>query len=65
MNIIVNGEDKEISNTKLHEVLIELGYTSKKLATALNGNFVSIEDRENTALSEGDKIEVLSPQQGG
>ena len=65
MNIIVNGEDKEISNTKLHEVLIELGYTGKKLATALNVNFVSIEDRENTALSEGDKIEVLSPQQGG
>ncbi len=65
MNIIVNGEDKEISNTKLHEVLIELGYTGKKLATALNGNFVSIEDRKNTALSEGDKIEVLSPQQGG
>ncbi len=65
MNIIVNGEDKKISNTKLHEVLIELGYTGKKLATALNGNFVSIEDRENTALSEGDKIEVLSPQQGG
>ena len=65
MNIIVNGEDKEISNTKLHEVLIELGYTGKKLATALNGNFVSIEDRVNTALSEGDKIEVLSPQQGG
>ena len=65
MNIIVNGEDKEISNTKLDEVLIELGYTGKKLATALNGNFVSIEERENTALSEGDKIEVLSPQQGG
>ena len=65
MNIIVNGEDKEISNSKLHEVLIELGYTGKKLATALNGNFVSIEDRKNTALSEGDKIEVLSPQQGG
>ena len=65
MNIKVNGEDKKISNTKLHEVLIELGYTGKKLATALNGNFVSIEDRENTALSEGDKIEVLSPQQGG
>jgi sulfur carrier protein len=65
VNIIVNGEDKEISNTKLHEVLIELGYTGKKLATALNGNFVSIEDRKNTALSEGDKIEVLSPQQGG
>ena len=65
MNIIVNGEDKKISNTILHEVLIELGYTGKKLATALNGNFVSIEDRENTALSEGDKIEVLSPQQGG
>ena len=65
MNIIVNGEYKKISNTKLHEALIELGYTGKKLATALNGNFVSIEDRENTALSEGDKIEVLSPQQGG
>ena len=36
-----------------------------KLATALNGEFISVDERNNTNLKEGDKLEVLSPQQGG
>jgi sulfur carrier protein len=36
-----------------------------KLATALNGEFVSVQARDNINLKEGDKLEVLSPQQGG
>ena len=43
----------------------ELGYKGKKLATALNGEFISVQSRDNTNLKEGDKLEVLSPQQGG
>lgn len=43
----------------------ELGYKKVKCATALNGQFVSVEDRNITTLKEGDKIEVVSPQQGG
>ena len=65
MNIIVNGENRNIINVNLTLALDELGYKEMKLATALNGEFVSVQARDNTSLKEGDKLEVLSPQQGG
>lgn len=65
MNIIVNGQNKNITNVNLTFALDELGYKEMKLATALNGEFVSVQARDNINLKEGDKLEVLSPQQGG
>jgi sulfur carrier protein len=65
VNIIVNGENKNVSNDNMKEAMNELGFEELKCATALNGNFISVDDREFTTLKEGDKIEVLSPQQGG
>ena len=65
MNIIVNGENRNIINVNLTFALDELGYKEIKLATALNGEFVSVQARDNINLKEGDKLEVLSPQQGG
>ena len=65
MNIIVNGENRNILNVNLIFALDELGYKEMKLATALNGEFVSVQARDNINLKEGDKLEVLSPQQGG
>ena len=65
MNIIVNGQNQNISRVNLSMVLEELGYKQMKLATALNGNFISVEQRDNTQLKDGDKLEILSPQQGG
>jgi sulfur carrier protein len=35
------------------------------VATALNGNFVTIGQRVTTTLSDGDQLEVLAPMQGG
>ena len=65
MNIIVNGKNRNIINVNLTFALDELGYKEMKLATALNGEFVSVPARDNINLKEGDKLEVLSPQQGG
>ena len=65
MNIIVNGENRNIINVNLTFALDELGYKEMKLATALNGEFVSVQARDNLNLKEADKLEVLSPQQGG
>ena len=65
MNIIVNGENRNIISVNLTFALNELGYKEMKLATALNGEFVSVQARDNIDLKEGDKLEVLSPQQGG
>jgi|TARA_B100000768_G_scaffold74474_1_gene71295 sulfur carrier protein len=65
VNIIVNGQNQNISRVNLSMVLEELGYKQMKLATALNGDFISVEQRDNTELKDGDKLEILSPQQGG
>ena len=42
-----------------------LGYGGAKVATALNEGFVPEAARAATPLSEGDRIEVLAPMQGG
>ena len=65
MNIVVNGENKKITSLNLQQAMSELGYKKVKCATALNGQFVSVQDRNETILKEGDKIEILTPQQGG
>ena len=65
MNIMINGKNKNIISVNLTFALDELGYKEMKLATALNGEFVSVQARDNLNLNEGDKLEVLSPQQGG
>ena len=65
MNIMINGKNKNIISVNLTFALDELGYKKMKLATALNGEFVSVQARDKINLKEGDKLEVLSPQQGG
>ncbi|MDE4133749.1 sulfur carrier protein ThiS [Phaeobacter sp. QD34_3] len=65
MQIIVNAEPREIRAETLDAALQELGLTSPAIATALNGQFVSRAKRVDTTLSDGDRLEVLAPMQGG
>ncbi len=65
MNIIVNGQPHEVTKATLADMLSELDFTSPAIATALNGRFVPREDYSETSLSEGDRLEVLAPMQGG
>ena len=65
MKITVNAKPHDISAATLDAALTELGLTSPALATALNGAFVSRAKRVDTVLTEGDRIEVLAPMQGG
>ena len=65
MTIFVNGEAVEVRSAGLSDVLKELGYTGMKIATAVNGAFVHREARDATALTEGDRLEVVAPLQGG
>jgi len=51
--------------TTLAEALVELGYDSPAVATALNGAFVARDTRAATELAAGDRLEVLAPMQGG
>lgn len=65
MNILLNGERHSTAATNLKALLIEIELDETVVATALNGEFIAAEDRAETAISEGDRIEVLAPMQGG
>jgi sulfur carrier protein len=65
MRILVNGDWRETRGRELAATLEELGYGSRIVSTAVNGEFVAAEARSRTALAEGDRIEVLAPMQGG
>lgn len=65
MNIVLNGEKKSISSSNLSEVLTELGYGDAKIATALNEEFISENNRTDIVLEAGDRLEILAPMQGG
>ena len=65
MKIAVNGEALEAQAATLAGLLAELGYETVVVATAVNEHFVRAKDREGCALKDGDRVEVLSPRQGG
>ena len=65
MRIQVNGAWRELRAAALAGALQELGYGDSVVTTAVNGEFVARAARERTALSDGDRLEVLAPMQGG
>ncbi|OTA17140.1 thiamine biosynthesis protein ThiS [Xenorhabdus vietnamensis] len=65
MNILVNGLEVSVSGSNLGQILEELGYVNTVLVTAVNGNFVSVQERDEFEIKSADKIEILAPMQGG
>ena len=65
MKIDVNGEARELTGPTLADALTELGWAEARVATAVNGDFVPKVARAETALKDGDRLEVLAPMQGG
>jgi len=65
MKLIVNGETLDAEAGNLAALLAELGYEGDWIATAVNGEVVASRQREATPLADGDRIEVLTPRQGG
>ena len=65
MKIILNGEPREVTASRLSDLMEELGFVGAKVATAVNEDFVAATARAHTTLTEGDRLEVLAPMQGG
>ena len=65
MRLVVNGVEQEIAAETLATALLRLDYGEAKVATALNGEFVPARMRGETALRDGDRIEIVAPRQGG
>ncbi len=65
MRILVNGAWRETHAPELSGALVELGYGDSIVTTAVNGEFVAVVARARTPLTDGDRVEVLAPMQGG
>ncbi|ASY65249.1 Sulfur carrier protein ThiS (plasmid) [Sinorhizobium sojae CCBAU 05684] len=65
MRLTVNGEVHELEADTLADLLALLDYEGDWLATAVNGDLVHRTDRRNHRLNDSDRIEILSPMQGG
>lgn len=65
LQICVNDEKRQIESRLLSDILIELGYESIQVATAVNGVFVSKAGRQTCELEDGASLEILAPMQGG
>ena len=65
MKIELNGEIRLTKAVNLAELCHLEGFADTKIATALNGVFVPAGARDTHGLSEGDKIEIVAPRQGG
>ena len=65
MKLVLNGEPREVAAQTLADLVTELGYTDMPVATAKNGTVVRKKDRDATAISDGDVVEVLVPMHGG
>lgn len=65
MRVEVNGEGMAPRAETLAELLEDCGFETASVATAVNGQFVPRGGRAAVKLTDGDRIEVLSPMQGG
>jgi sulfur carrier protein len=65
VKITVNGQEQETQASTLAQLCRDLGYGDAKIATAVNGEFVPVAARRETVLREHDKVEIVSPRQGG
>ena len=65
MRIILNGEPRDVRATLLPDILNELGFGEARVATAVNEDFVAVGLRAQVSLTEGDRLEVVAPMQGG
>ncbi|WP_417248168.1 sulfur carrier protein ThiS [Celeribacter sp.] len=65
MKIMINGTPTDVRGDTLAEVLDTLGYGGAKVATAVNEEFVPAAARAQVTLAEGDRVEIVTPRQGG
>jgi sulfur carrier protein len=63
--VVVNGASFEAAAPTLDALIVEAGFGAQRVATALNGVFVPERARSETKLSAGDRVEILTPRQGG
>ncbi len=62
---MVNGEERTTESQTLEGLCRELSLDGLTIATARNEEFIARPLRAQVFLADGDRIEILSPRQGG
>ena len=65
ISVMINGETFAAKARRLDVLMSEFSFEGDWLATAVNGELVRREARASFLLSDGDRVEILSPMQGG
>lgn len=65
MNITINGVSETVEEMTLADLCKRFNDHPHFIATAVNGVFVAVTSRGSHKLKDGDKIEIVSPRQGG
>jgi sulfur carrier protein len=65
MRVTVNGEQKDVAATRVDALLGELEFEGSHFAIAVNYDVVPRARWAETAITEGDMVEILTPRQGG
>lgn len=65
MNLVINGENKNLSLDTLSDVIEHFNLNENLIVTEVDGNIVNLEDRMKTKLYEGMKIEIVQFVGGG
>lgn len=65
LSLTVNGERQDVAATTVMGLLGELEYEGDFLVVAVNYDVVKRTQWDDTPLRDGDRVEILTPRQGG
>lgn len=65
LKITFNGEERETESRTVSSLLREFGLENRKIAVELNREIVARETYDDTALTDGDSVEVVQFVGGG
>lgn len=65
MHVIVNGRETKVAARDIAGLIAEMDYEFTQLAIAVNQRVVPRSRWAEHALNAGDKIEIITPRQGG
>ena len=66
MNVCINGKQRTLQKRlTVRQLLQELDYNLLSVALAVNQEFIPRNRHDDTWISEGDDIEIVTARQGG
>ena len=66
MHLMINGQARDLAGTPtITDVLAQMGHARGTVSVAINETFVPRSLYDEATLDEGDRVDIVAPQQGG